>query len=374
VTFIESNYNGNAAFILIEEGKIAGEHFVSIGAPVDRDTMFQVASLSKWISAIGVMTLVDDGRLDLDAPVSQYLTRWQLPPSEFDNNGVTVRRLLSHTAGLIDGLGYGGFPPGEDIQPLEASLTQASDASPGADGRVHVGLAPGAGFEYSGGGYSLLQLLVEEVSGQPFETYMQLAVFQPLGMTRSTYGEIDETAPNVAALYDEDGSEAVRYRFAGLAPTGLNTSAADMALLVQMHLQGQDGSAIGRGVLSSRALAQMREPHAFQFGAPIWGLGVILYAPIDDDSFIVGHDGSNEPAINSAVRFDPETGDGIIILETGDKLLATELAGEWVFWNAGTIDLLGLTMVFKKMGVIILVGWGAVMLFAIVLFVKRRRR
>jgi CubicO group peptidase (beta-lactamase class C family) len=86
------------------------------------------------------MTLVEDGRLDLDTPVQTYLTRWSLPESEFGNDGVTVRRLLSHTAGLTDGLGYAGFAPGIEVQALTDSLTRAADASPGADGRVLVGV------------------------------------------------------------------------------------------------------------------------------------------------------------------------------------------------------------------------------------------
>ena len=106
---IDKTRRGNVAFVLIEDGKVFDEHFTSVGQPVDRDTLFQVASMSKWITAWGVMTLVEAGTLDLDAPVSTYLTRWSLPKSEFDNGGVTVRRLLSHTAGLTDGLGYGGF-------------------------------------------------------------------------------------------------------------------------------------------------------------------------------------------------------------------------------------------------------------------------
>jgi CubicO group peptidase (beta-lactamase class C family) len=68
-----------------------------------------MASISKWVTSWGVMALVRQGRLGLDVPVSLYLTRWQLPPSEFDNDGVTVRRLFTHMAGLIDGLGYLGF-------------------------------------------------------------------------------------------------------------------------------------------------------------------------------------------------------------------------------------------------------------------------
>ena len=162
---IDAGLRGNAAFGLIEDGRLVAEHYASVGDPVDRDTLFQVASMGKWITAWGVMRLVEHGKLDLDTPVSRYLTRWSLPDSEFDNDGVTVRRLLSHTAGLTDGLGYMGFPPGQAVEPLEASLSHAADADPGTDGRTRVGVQPGSGFQYSGGGYTLLQLLIEEVSG-----------------------------------------------------------------------------------------------------------------------------------------------------------------------------------------------------------------
>ena len=182
---IAAKHRGNAAFRLIENGKLHDEYFV--GDSVDSETLFQVASLSKWISAWGVMTLVEAGKLDLDAPVATYLTRWTLPESQFDNSKVTVRRLLSHMAGLTDGLGYAGFAPGAEVQSLEESLTRAADASPEADGRVRVGLAPGTKWQYSGGGYTLLQLVIEETSGEAFESYMQRAVFQPLGMNRSTF-------------------------------------------------------------------------------------------------------------------------------------------------------------------------------------------
>lgn len=94
---------GNAVLLLLEDDRVVGGYDVSVGAPVGTRTVFQVASLSKWITAFGVMRLVEQGRLALDAPVEDYLTRWHLPPGDFDNAGVTVRRLLSHTAGLTDG-------------------------------------------------------------------------------------------------------------------------------------------------------------------------------------------------------------------------------------------------------------------------------
>ena len=261
VAEIDRTRRGNVAFVLIEDGQVFDEHFTSAGQPVDRDTLFQVASMSKWITAWGVMTLVEAGTLDLDAPVSTYLTRWSLPKTEFDNGGVTVRRLLSHTAGLTDGLGYGGFAPGQPVQPLVASLTRAADASPGADGAVRVGIEPGSAFKYSGGGYTLLQLIIEEVSGQSFNDYMRSAVFEPLGMTRSTYSLEGASTTNVAEFYDVDGTPAIHYRFTSLAATSLYTSAADVTRFIQAHAIGPKGEPAGRGSshpgLSKRCAARM---------------------------------------------------------------------------------------------------------------------
>lgn len=118
--------------------------------------------------------------------------------SEFDNNGVTVRRLLSHTAGLTDGLGYHGFPATARAQSLEDSLTYAADRMPDVDGHVRVGHAPGSRFQYSGGGFALLQLIIEEVTHDRFAHFMQQTVLGPVGMTRSTYDEDVAMARGVA--------------------------------------------------------------------------------------------------------------------------------------------------------------------------------
>lgn len=370
---IDTEYNGNVAFVLLKNGKAYGEHFRSVGNPVDGDTLFQTASLSKWVSAWGVMSLVDAGKLDLDAPVSKYLTRWELPPSEFDNGEVTVRRLLSHTAGLTDGLGYGGFAPGEKIQPLTESLTKAADASPGKDGKVQVGVQPGEEFNYSGGGYTLLQLLVEEVSGQSFNDYMVANIFKPLGMDRTTYVLEEPVQSNVAVLYDEAGKPATHYRFASLAATSLYTSTNDLTRFIDAQLAGSEDQPIGRKILTPETVQEMRLPHASQMGADIWGLGTMLYAPNNTGGFIIGHDGNNEPAINTAARFDPDSGDGIIILETGNKLLATELAGEWIFWRTGNVDFLMVTMESKDMIRTVLLGWIVIIIFALFLAWRSRR-
>jgi CubicO group peptidase (beta-lactamase class C family) len=361
---------GNAAFRLIEGGKIAGEHYTTA---VTSETLFPVASLSKWIAAWGVMTLVDAGKLDLDAPVAAYLTRWKLPESEFDNQAVTVRRLLSHTAGLTDGLGYAGFPSGAKVQSLEESLARAADADPGRDGRVRVGIAPGSKWRYSGGGYTLLQLLVEEVTGEAFESYVQRTVLQPLGMNRSTFAIDPETTSNLAAIQTADGTNTPHRRFTALAATSFYTTAEDLTLFVLAHLPGPGGQPIGRGVLKPETVTLMRKPHASVLGADMWGLGTMLYVPNGQGDFIIGHDGKNEPAINASARLNPGNGDSIILLETGKPLLATTIAGEWVFWQTGAIDFLMFTLASKQMFVVILAGWILIVLAAVILVWRKRR-
>ncbi len=348
IELVDSAHSGNAVFALIEGGSVYDEHTASVGDPVDRDTVFQVASLSKWITAWGVMALVEEGEIDLDAPVSTYLSRWTLPESGFDPHGVTARRLLSHTAGLTDGLGYAGFEPGTPVQTLEESLTRTADASPGASGVVQVGYEPGSEWQYSGGGYTLLQLLIEEVTGESFEAYMQRSVFQPLGMSHSTFQWTPDRGSKLATFYGVDSEPATHYRFTALAAASLYTSVSDLTRFIQAHLR-LGGEPVGRAVLEPETIQEMWRPHASQMGQDIWGLGTILYASNNEGGFVVGHDGNNEPAINTAARFNPKTGNGIVMLETGNPLLATEIAGEWVFWETGNVDLLTFTMSAPRM-------------------------
>jgi CubicO group peptidase (beta-lactamase class C family) len=334
----DAKHRGNLALVVIDDGRISGSHFHSIGRPVDADTLFQMASVSKWITAWGVMTLVESGKIDLDAPVSRYLKRWRLPPSDYDNDLVTVRRLLSHTAGLTDGLGYCGFAPGQPLQPLPASLTAAADACPFTNGKVAVGARPG-GWQYSGGGYALLQLMIEDVSGRPFADYMDAAVLKPLGMQRSTFCPRACGATNVAAFFDVDGSPAPHFAYTAASAASLYSSASDLARFVNAQRDGPDGAIAGRSVLSRKSLAMMLQPQVSIAGRPHWGLGVRLYAPARSGGDIVGHDGGNVPAVNTAIRLDPKSGDAVVALSTGGNVIATRLASAWLRQRVDEADL-----------------------------------
>ncbi len=371
---INLQFVGNYAMAIIKEGKVETEKFHTAGKTVDRNTVFQVASLSKWVSAFGIMKLVEDGVLDLDAPVSTYLTRWQLPPSEFDNDKVTVRKLLSHTAGLTDGLGYSGFKPGISPQAIEESLSKASDADDGISGAVQVGIEPGTAFKYSGGGYTLLQLLVEEVSGQSFASYMKQNIFEPLGMKHSSYVWEDLSEFQLAEFYNVDETKAPHFSYTSLAATSLYTSLSDLELFFQVFLKGENNEPIGRKILSPKTLKSMRVPHASTMGMDIWGLGTILYTTTDNGDFIIGHDGKSTPPINTAVRLNPETGNGIIILETGNPLIATQLASEWVFWKTGKVDITLFSMLKDQMVSIAGIGAISIIILILVIAIFRYRK
>jgi CubicO group peptidase (beta-lactamase class C family) len=371
---LNKQFVGNFALAVIEGGVIKYEEFHTVGKPVNRNTIFQVASLSKWVSAFGVMKLIEEGKLDLDIPVSKYLTRWQLPVSEFNNEEVTVRRLLSHTAGLTDGLGYSGFEPGVPTQTLEESLTKALDADEGISGAVQVGIEPGSEFKYSGGGYTLLQLLVEEVSGQSFASFMKERIFEPLDMTHSSYTWEDSSVFKLAEFYNSDGTEAIHFSYTSLAATSLYTSLNDLEIFFQVFLKGSNNQPIGRNVLKPETLKMMRVPHGRTMGMNIWGLGTILYATTENDDFIIGHDGRSTPPINTAIRLNPETGDGIIVLETGNSILATKLASEWVFWKTEKVDLTLFAMLKDNMVSTIGKGWLAIIILSIIIGIMRYRK
>lgn len=363
IDMIEEGNRGNTALVLIEDGAIWGEHYSTSADPLDRNTVFSTASASKWITAWGVMKLVEERKLDLDRPVEDYLTRWHLPPSQFDNRGVTARRLLSHTAGLTDGLGFGDYQPDEVLPTLEQSLANPR-ASSGESVAIAVGIEPGSEWQYSGGGYLILELLVEEVSGETFEAFIQHAILQPLGMTRSGYrylGDVESSSKS----YDQEGRPATTYRYASKAATAFTTSAGDMARFVLAQFP----------VVTDKPLAQatidaMREPHATLHGIDVWGLGTILYAPVASGDFIFGHDGANEPATSASVRINPDTGDGIIVLVTGSQTLPSVLGSHWVFWQTGLPDFLSIPGEIQRV-VPVLLG-GALVILLVAIFIAWR--
>ncbi|WP_220493920.1 serine hydrolase domain-containing protein [Shewanella sp. SG41-4] len=371
VKSIKKDSKGNGIFVLIHEGKVIDDFTYSKGDEVTRDTVFGVASLGKWVAAFGVMKLVEQGKLELDAPVANYLTRWQLPPSQFDNEQVTIRRLLSHTAGITDGLGHNGFLTAEQVQPLEQHLTKALDADEGVNGQVMVGVEPGTQFKYSGGSYNLLQLIVEEVSGMSFSAYMNNEIFEPLNMTNTGYDK-DQFGSNLAQYFDDNGDVRDYPYYTSLAATGLYTSANDLIKFLNQHIAVPATEDSTQDLLSAATLRNMRTPNAATMGIDIWGLGVMLFASNNADDFIIGH-GGQSPSLNATLRVNPSTGNGIIMLTTGNRSLAADTATKWTLWETGNPDIYMLKNMIPEMLKTTAIGC-LVILFMSLLYIFMARR
>ncbi len=152
------------------------------GRGATTETLFQAASISKPLTATAALSLVEERRLSLDADVNQYLKSWQVPASEHAHGQpVTLRRLLTHTAGLTVH-GFPGYARSAKIPPPVQVLRGEGNTKP-----VVVDTTPGARWNYSGGGYTVAQVLLGDVTGLPFATLMQQRVLGPMHLTRSTY-------------------------------------------------------------------------------------------------------------------------------------------------------------------------------------------
>ena len=245
--------------------------------PVTEQTIFHVCSISKAVSAWGLMRLVDDGRIDLDAPVETYLRRWKLPPSPFDHGQVTVRRLLSHTAGLpVEG--YMGIPPGVPLPAIEEVL---NGRSPAMDERqlayarkwgfdpatkhqaIRVLRAPGEAFSYSGGGYVILDLLIEEVTGLRAAEYLDRSVLEPLGLRHSTFETPDPDGQGYAMPYDEEGAPLPRYRYSHRTAGAMTADIRDLATFVRAEFDRPGVDVPGRGLIAPESFRALFEPVMF---------------------------------------------------------------------------------------------------------------
>lgn len=359
---------GNVALVLMHNGEVYHEHFVRSVDRIDRNTRFPLASMSKWFTGYAVMRLVQDGKIDLDAPIATYLKQWQLPTGQYDNSRVTVRRLLSHTAGLTDGLGFDDYAPTELLPSVSQSLRNPR-ASSGTDAVIAVGREPGSGFLYSGGGYLILQAIIEDVTGMPFAQWVQQSVFQPLGMRRATYeylGNLD----NVSKSYDTTGAPAPTFKYAAAAATGMSASTSDLVAFARAQWTAdRDGTPL----LSRANVDRMREPNAQTFGLDIWGLGVSLYAPTSSGAYVFGHDGANAPAINTSMRVNPDTRDALIVLVNGNPALASSIGYEWTLWQTGVADFLTVEKAARSAVSPLLIGYVLIAATALLLWLGQRR-
>jgi len=259
---------------IIQDGRIVAAAYGVVDetsrAPVTAATLFQAGSISKPVSALGALHLVEAGRLSLDGDVNAQLTSWKVPDNGFTTTErVTLRRLLSHTAGLT----VHGFP-GYDVADPLPTVVQVLDGGPPANTPpIRVDTTPGAIWRYSGGGFTVMQQLVIDVTGTPFPRFMQETVLRPIGMTASSFEQPQPAtrAALTAAGYYADRT-AVRGRwhvYPEMAAAGLWTTPTDLArfaIEIQETLAGN-----GHGVISPAMARQYLTEQKDGYGL---GIGV----------------------------------------------------------------------------------------------------
>ena len=318
---------------LIDDGapvwsKAYGYADVGAGRKMTTDDYMRVQSISKSVTAWGVMTLAEQGRIDLDAPASRYLESWTLPDSPYPND-ITVRQLLTHTAGLDIGNFLVRYDPRGDVPPLRESLS----------GDVKYMREPGAAFAYSNTGYNMLELLIEDVTGRDFAEYMQQEIMRPLGMADATFEWNADFSPPVPYGYGTDGEAVPVYVYPEKGSGGLFATVDDIAAFAAAGMKGS-----GQTVVNEQSVGAIYSPAADDLGMyslayDAYGFGHYIET-LPDGAYAVAHGGQGTGWMTHFQSV-PNTGDGIVILTNSQRSwpMISYIIGDWARWcslpNAG---------------------------------------
>lgn len=291
-------YNPQGASVIIlddfkiKEAKNFGYANVESKIPVDVNTQFKIASISKTVTTYGIMQLVDKGVLDLDEPISTYLTRWQLPDTEYDESKVTLRTLLSHTSGVSGSDEYGYSIPLPDV------------ASALKERGIHLKREPATAFEYSEfSGYGICQLIIEEVTGKKFETYIQESVFSKSGMIKSSYLDTANEGCTLAAPYAGFSHPIRTTPIVMVGAGGVTTTGDDLArFVIELMRYYQTGSEMFEV-----------QPNTNES----WCLG-ITFKKLENGKIVYEHNGTLT-GWNAQIAFEPDSGKGIVVMTNSDK-------------------------------------------------------
>ena len=242
--------------------------------PVSTASLFQAASISKPVTTLAVLRLVARGVLDLDADVNSYLTGWQVPGTASWQPRVSLRQLLSHTAGVtVDS--FPGYPHGQSRPTL---LQVLAGHEPANTAPVTVDALPGAAFRYSGGGYCIVQHLLEACTGAPFPVLMRELVLDPLGMADSTFEQpLPPERDTLAACAHRSGAQPIRrgsHVYPEMAAAGLWTTASDLArflVALQAAYAGARDSVVPQELAQEMLSPQVDD--VIDLGMPLGGIG-----------------------------------------------------------------------------------------------------
>jgi CubicO group peptidase (beta-lactamase class C family) len=318
---MRKRYIPGLSIAIIENGKIVnakGYGSTENGGqtPVTAATLFQAGSISKPVSAMGALMLVEEGKLDLDADVNDKLVTWKVPENEFTRKKtVTLRALLSHTAGLT----VHGFPGYGTDQPRPTIVQILDGIKPANTNAIRVDILPGSQWRYSGGGYTIMQQLVIDVSGKPFPQFMQEAVLRPLSMNESTFEQpltgLEAKLTATGHLADRRPVKGKWHIYPEMAAAGLWTTPSDLARFaigVQEALAGQSAKTLSRA-MTRQMLTEQKNAYGLGLGLEGSGLGqrfghggrdhgfdarLVAYAKSGNGAVIMINTNDNSPMIS----------------------------------------------------------------------------
>ncbi len=294
---------------------------VASGRALTVDTIMSVQSITKSVTAWGVMRLGEKGLIDLDAPVSQYLKSWQFPLTDYPAKKITVRQLLSHTSGMPLGDFANIYSPGEAMPSNRDVMT----------GEAVLMREPGTGFSYSNTGYNLLEILIEDVTGQSFSEYMRREVLLPLGMESAAFDIYKAVTPYPPTGYNLRGEPVPVYLYPSKASGGLFATACDIARFATAGMKENP-------VLSIESIDRMYQPESRKIGIyslifEAYGFGHFI-EKLPNGMLSVSHGGQGN-GIMTHLQAVPEAGDAIVLLTNSQRswpFIACVLS-DWAQWR-----------------------------------------
>jgi CubicO group peptidase (beta-lactamase class C family) len=299
---------------------------IASNTPITEDTVFRVGSLTKTFTAIAVLQLWEQGRIDLDAPANHYLRTFRLVPAKASFRPATVRQLLTHTAGIGEVLHPAGL-----LRPLFGETVKAGGPVPSLAeyyrGGLDIQAEPGTRFRYTDHGFATLGQLVEDITGQRLDRYLHEHVFQPLGMADTSLVRSELAPARLATGYKlgSGGPRAVTdYEVITVGAAAASSTPSDLARYVAALLGGgtnQHGS-----VLKPATLAMMFEPH-YQPDPRIPGMGLSFFRGNAGGHPVVEHQGI-VPGFNSQILLAPGDGIGVLAFTNGARQAMLWLSAE----------------------------------------------